>query len=288
MIQSMTGFGKASVQLPEKKITIELRSLNNKNIDINSRIPATYKEKEVLIRSKIAKALIRGKIDFNLFIEITGEQTSTTINHGIVQQYIQQLKTITKLEDGFEIELIKMAIQMPDALKTERTEIDPNELSQVMQLATKAIEELVKFRKNEGKSLEVEFDNRIENISKLLNLVKKIDPNRIKEQKQRLEKSVTEIKEKVDLNRFEQELIYYIEKLDITEEIVRLDNHLLYFKQTLLSEESSGKKLGFIAQEIGREINTIGAKANYAPMQKTVVQMKDELEKIKEQLLNVL
>lgn len=285
MIQSMTGFGKSVIQLPTKKITIEIKSLNSKSLDLNARMPSMYREKELSIRKQISNSLKRGKIDFSLFVEMTGEGTSTQINKTIVNQYIKQLKDVV---DGDETELLKMAVRLPDAITTERDEIDEDEWKTIQTEIDSALKQLVDYRLHEGKSLETDFNDRIKNIDVLLEKVIKIDPERIEAVRDRLRKGVEELKENVDENRFEQELVFYIEKYDITEEKVRLHNHLDYFIKTLNSDDSNGKKLGFISQEIGREINTIGSKSNYAPMQKLVVQMKDELEKIKEQLLNVL
>lgn len=285
MIKSMTGFGKSVIQLPTKKITIELKSLNSKNLDINTRIPPLYREKELPMRNTIANALVRGKIDFNLYVEITGEETTTQVNKGVVKQYMQQLKDIVNADD---IELLKMAIKMPDALKTDRDEIDEEEYKAITQALNHALTEIDAFRAEEGKALETDFISRIKNIKLLLKQVIELDPTRLAHVRERLEKAVADLKVEVDENRFEQELTYYLEKFDITEEKIRLANHLDYFTTTLNSPDSNGKKLGFICQEIGREINTMGSKANYAPMQKIVVQMKDELEKIKEQILNVL
>jgi len=285
MIQSMTGYGKSVLQLPTKKISIEIKSLNSKNLDLNARMPSIYREKELSIRKLIASKLERGKVDFSLYMEITGEETSTQINKTVVNQYIKQLKNVV---DGDEVELLKMAIRLPDAITTEREEMDENEWHVIAEAIDTSIEKILQYRIDEGKSLESEFVDRVENISKLLEAVIEMDPERIEGVRERLHKGVAELKEKVDENRFEQELVFYIEKFDITEEKVRLKNHLDYFIKALNSEDSNGKKLGFISQEMGREINTIGSKSNYAPMQKLVVQMKDELEKIKEQLLNVL
>jgi uncharacterized protein (TIGR00255 family) len=285
MIQSMTGYGKSVLQLPTKKISIELKSLNSKNLDLNARMPSMYREKELAIRSLIATKLVRGKIDFSLYVEITGEETSSTVNQPVVKKYMEQLRKVVAASDT---ELLKMAIKMPDALNTERDEIDENEWKLIQSEIDNTLDKIQAFRFQEGKALEKDFELRIRNIDNLLQEVIKIDPDRIEGVRARLEKGIAEIKERVDENRFEQELVYYIEKYDITEEKVRLHNHLEYFIKSLNSADSNGKKLGFIGQEIGREINTIGSKANYAPMQKLVVQMKDELEKVKEQLLNVL
>ena len=281
----MTGYGKTVLQLPTKKISIELKSLNSKNLDVNARMPSAYRAKELGIRKLIAKHLVRGKVDFSLYVEITGEDTSSKINKTVVQEYIKQLKEVV---DGDTTELLKMAIRLPDAVTTERDDIDEEEWSSIENGINEAITKIVNYRKDEGAILKADFTNRISTLRDLLNQVIQMDPDRIDGVRARLEKGISEIKEKVDENRFEQELLYYIEKFDITEEKVRLDNHLDYFIKALNSNDSNGKKLGFITQEIGREINTIGSKSNYAPMQKLVVQMKDELEKIKEQLLNVL
>jgi uncharacterized protein (TIGR00255 family) len=281
----MTGFGKSLLQLPSKKITVEIKSLNSKSLDLNARIPGQYREKELALRKLIAKSLTRGKVDFSLYVEVTGEETTASVNPAVVKKYIQQLRAIV---DGDETELLKMAVRMPDVLKTERDEIDETEFASIEEAVIEALEEINKFRHDEGSALEKDLKFRVANIEKLLVEIIAMDPERIAGVRERLAKGVADLKEKVDENRFEQELVYYIEKFDITEEKVRLDNHLKYFKETLDSEDSNGRKLGFISQEMGREINTIGSKSNFFPMQQLVVQMKDELEKIKEQLLNVL
>lgn len=285
MIQSMTGYGKEVVQLPSKTITIEIKSLNSKGLDLNTRVPSAYREKELEIRDLLAKSLQRGKVDFSLYIEVTGEEVTTQLNESVVKQYMKQLSNVV---NGDPVELLKMAVRMPDALKTEREEIDETEYAAILKGIDQGLEAINKYRTDEGLVLENDFLERSKTISKLLDDVIALDPERIDGVKERLRKAVTDLKEKVDENRFEQELIYYLEKYDITEEKVRLKNHLEYFEESLKSHDSNGKKLGFITQEIGREINTIGSKANYAPMQQVVVQMKDELEKIKEQALNVL
>ncbi|WP_092206066.1 YicC/YloC family endoribonuclease [Bizionia echini] len=285
MIHSMTGYGKSVLQLPTKKVTIEVKSLNSKNLDLNARMPSIYREKELSLRKLIGNQLERGKIDFSIYVEMTGEETSTQINKPAVKQYMKQLK---ELVDGDETELLKMAVRFPDALNTERDEIDENEWQAILDEIKIALKNIDTYRLDEGKALELDFRNRVNNIADILEMIIAMDPERIVGVRERLRKGVEELKEKVDENRFEQELVFYIEKFDITEEKVRLKNHLDYFLQALNSADSNGKKLGFISQEMGREINTIGSKSNYAPMQKLVVQMKDELEKIKEQLLNVL
>ncbi len=285
MIYSMTGYGKSVLQLPTKKITIELKSLNSKNLDLNARMPSIYREKELAIRKILADKLTRGKVDFSIYVETTAEDTSTQINTPAVKQYIAQLKEIV---NGSDVDLLKMAVRFPDALNTIREEIDENEWTTINTEIHNAIKSLNDYRLNEGQVLENDFNNRVVTIKKILEKVISMDPERVKSVRERLLKGVQDLKEKHDENRFEQELVYYIEKFDITEEKVRLENHLNYFIESIKSEESNGKKLAFIGQEMGREINTIGSKSNYAPMQQLVVQMKDELEKIKEQLLNVL
>ena len=285
MIQSMTGFGKHVVQLPSKKITVEIKSLNSKNLDINTRIPQLYREKELELRKMIADTLSRGKVDLGLYIEITGEETTSEINQGVVKKYMEQLGAIT---EGEPIKLLELALRMPDTLRSDKDDLDEAEYTSIKEAMKGALLKIKSFREKEGSVLEADFKLRLETLGKLLDEVKKIDPDRLDTIRERLNRALSELKVEVDANRFEQELIYYLEKYDITEEKVRLANHLEYFDSTLNSEDSNGKKLGFIAQEIGREINTIGSKANYAPMQQLVVQMKDELEKIKEQMLNVL
>ncbi|MBD0779344.1 YicC family protein [Maribacter sp. ANRC-HE7] len=285
MIQSMTGFGKHTIQLPTKKVTVELKSLNSKSLDLNARMPSTYRAKELELRKVIASSLVRGKVDFGLYVEYTGDETSAQVNEGVVRQYMKQLKSIA---DGEDLRLLEMALRLPDAMKTEREDIDEEEYKTIQLALKEALSEINKFRSEEGSVLESDFIQRIKNLEALLAQVIAMDPQRQATIRERLEKAVSDLKAEVDENRFEQELIYYLEKYDITEEKVRLANHLDYFSKTLKSSDSNGKKLGFISQEIGREVNTIGSKANFAPMQQLVVQMKDELEKIKEQMLNVL
>jgi uncharacterized protein (TIGR00255 family) len=282
----MTGFGKSSLQLPSKKITVEVKSLNSKGLDLNVRMPSVYRELELGLRNEIAVRLERGKVDFSVFVEMTGEQTSTKINVPIVKSYIEQMRGV--IADADETELMKMAVRMPDALKTERDEIDENDWIEIKKVIQEALDNIVQFRVDEGKSLENEFKLRIGNIRKYMTDALAHDPERMQAIKDRLQTAIEEMKVNVDENRFEQELIFYLEKLDITEEKVRLTTHLDYFLETIKGTEANGRKLGFITQEMGREINTMGSKANHAQMQKLVVMMKDELEKIKEQVLNVL
>lgn len=288
MIHSMTGYGKSILQLPTKKITIEIKSLNSKTLDLSVRMPSYYKEKELQVRKGLASDLVRGKIDFSVFVEITADETTTTVNKGVVKEYMNQLRNIIQSGTGEDVELLNMAIRMPDALKTEREELDEKEWEEIEKGIKKATKEIVQYRIDEAKSLESDFKQRIANIKNGLFDIEKLDHERIEHVKLRLKKALSEIEIEVDDNRFEQELIYYLEKIDINEEKVRLANHLDYFLEQLATPDSNGKKLGFIVQEIGREINTTGSKANYAPVQKSVIQMKDELEKIKEQILNIL
>jgi len=282
----MTGFGKATLQLPTKKITVEIKSLNSKGLDLNTRMPSVFREMELGLRNQLSQKLDRGKVDFSLYVEVTGEETSSKINVPIVKGYINQMKAVIPNAD--ETELMKMAVRMPDALKTERDEIDENEWKKIQTVIDEALQNIVQFRTDEGVSLEKEFLHRIANIMTLMNNAVAYDTERIETIKTRLRTAIDEIKVTVDENRFEQELIFYLEKYDITEEKVRLENHLNYFIETLAGTEANGRKLGFITQEMGREINTMGSKSNHSEMQKLVVMMKDELEKIKEQVLNVL
>lgn len=282
----MTGFGKASLQLPTKKITIEIKSLNSKGLDLNTRMPSVFREMELGLRTQLSQKLERGKIDFSLYVEITGEETSSKINVPIIKGYINQMKAV--LPNADETELMKMAVRMPDAMKTERDEIDENDWKEIQKVIESATENIMQFRKDEGVALEKEFLHRIANIMTLMNYAVSYDAERIETVKTRLRTALDELQANVNQERFEQELIFYLEKYDITEEKVRLENHLNYFIETLAGTEANGRKLGFITQEMGREINTMGSKSNHTEMQKLVVMMKDELEKIKEQVLNVL
>lgn len=288
MIQSMTGYGKSVLHLSDKKVTIEVKSLNSKNLDLNVRMPSYYREKELAVRKELASKLARGKVDFSIYIEMTADETSTTVNKGVVSEYMQQLRNVVQTGSSNDVELLKMAVKMPDALKTEREELNEDEWAQINSNIQEAIKDIIQYRIDEAASLEDDFKLRIKNIQHYLEEVKSFDDARIEFVRERLKKAIDELKVTTDENRFEQELIYYLEKLDINEEKVRLANHLSYFLKELETEDSNGKKLGFIVQEIGREVNTIGSKANFAPMQKAVIQMKNELEKIKEQILNVL
>ncbi|MAD97499.1 MAG: YicC family protein [Flavobacteriaceae bacterium] len=286
----MTGYGKKTIQLSTKKITLELKSLNSKNLDLNVRIPGYYKEKELEVRKTISTHLKRGKIDFSIYVEMTADESLTSINSALVKDYMQQLRNIVQSGNTNDVELLQMAVRMPDALRTEREELDEEEWKIISEGINEVISKLIEYRTEEGKAMEADFKNRVSTIKSLLEKVISLDEERLQGIRTRLENTVEEIRAKnqLDRNRFEQEVLFYLEKLDINEEKVRLRSHLEYFEKTLDTPESNGKKLGFITQEMGREINTTGAKANFAPMQKVVIQMKNELEQIKEQVLNVL
>ncbi len=285
MIYSMTGFGKSVVTLPGKKITIEIKSLNSKGVDLNVRIPSSLREKELSMRNHVAKTLKRGKIDLSVYVESTGGERSAQLNTPVIEAYMAQLKSIA---DGENVDLLQMALRLPESIQTERETIDETTASAIMSGLEEAVGTLQDFRLTEGQALALDFEQRIQTIGQLMETVKTKDQERIPSVRARLLKALEDLAQTVDQNRFEQELVYYLEKYDITEETVRLSNHLKYFITTMNSDESNGKKLGFITQEMGREINTIGSKANDASLQQLVVQMKDELEKIKEQVLNVL
>jgi len=289
MIQSMTGFGRATLVLPNKKITVEVKSLNSKQVDINTRIPSFYKEKELDVRSYLSSTLRRGKIELAIFVENTGTDSHHKINKDLVSTYMNSLQEVGegKVAAG---ELLSMAMLLPDAMKVEREEFDKEEWSSVMNVVKKAVTALVDYRKTEGLSLEKDIKSQIATIDTLHDEVPKYEQERVNTIKERISTKLSDVLQSVDFDsdRLEQEMIYFIEKLDVSEEKVRLKNHCAYFIETMESEESNGKKLGFISQELGREINTMGSKANHTEIQKLVVQMKDALEKIKEQTLNVL
>ena len=285
MILSMTGFGKTETQWEDKNLSVEIRSLNSKNADINLRTPSYLREMDTEIRKRIAQQLHRGKIDLNIFIEFNGQNAPSTINTSVVKSYIGQLKEIGDISEN---EMMAIAMRLPDTLSSERETLQEVEKEAIFNLLNQVIKDIESYRRDEGKALEKDFLKRIDLIEGHLTSVIKIDPERSDKIEQKLRSALDDLKIEVDTNRFEQELIFYLEKFDITEEKVRLKNHLDYFKEVMKNDFPNGKKLGFIAQEMGREINTIGSKANHAELQKVVVQMKDELEKIKEQLLNVL
>ena len=285
MIKSMTGFGKAEIQFQNKNYILELRSLNSKGLELNTRLPIQFREIEIHLKKIIGESLQRGKVDLSLNIEYIEQSSSKNINLGVVNQYIEQLREI---EDADRLDLLKIAMRLPDTLKTELNDTEEDEIKTIEGLLEKALINLNKYRFDEGSSLEEDFKKRLIKLKALIDKVIQIDPERKEKIENKLRTSIEELQIEIDENRFEQELIYYIEKYDITEERVRLDSHIEYFTHTMEKSSSNGKKLGFIAQEMGREINTIGSKASHAGLQKVVIQMKDELEKIKEQLLNVL
>ena len=286
-IYSMTGFGKAVLQLPAKKITLEVKSLNSKQTDINIRIPSFYKEKEGEIRQLTAEILQRGKIDLGLYSEVTGVEKAPVINVDFVHAYLQQLKDISANAE-VSGDLLDIVMRLPEVMKSSEDEIDDKEWSKIRDLVKEALQNLMNFRQVEGEKLKNDFLERTATIREKMEATADFEEDRIQRIKDKLTRGLAEIAEKPDENRYEQELIYYLEKLDITEEKVRLKSHLDYFEELLKEGGAIGKKLGFISQEIGREINTMGSKANHANMQKLVVEMKDELEKIKEQVLNIL
>ncbi len=285
MLYSMTGFGRHIELLGSEKITVEIKSLNSKNLDLNLRLPQTLRAYEIDFRKKIAERLTRGKVEAYIYIESETARIPAQINEPVVNAYLEQIKNFA---EGDALAALALALKMPESLTQEKQEADENQIGIVNTAIDKALEALIGFRKQEGEQLMLDIQSRIDLIAKHLQEVIVLDKKRREGVRNRLEQAVAQLKESVDENRFEQELIYYLEKYDITEEKVRLKNHLSYFQKTASESTSPGKKLGFISQEIGREINTIGSKANDAAIQREVVRMKDELEKIKEQLLNVL
>lgn len=290
MLHSMTGYGKTQISLADKKITIEIKSLNSKNIDINLKIPSIYREKELIIRNLIHNSLKRGKIECSIFYELNEGLNTTNINPQVFKNYYKQLQL---LQEELKIEnsdLISSILRLPDTLKSQKTELDEGEWVVIEHGIIDALAQLTEFREQEGAAMQEDLLLRSNNILKLMESLLPFEGNRIEKLKTRINKSMEEFfqSEKTDKNRFEQEMIFYIEKLDISEEKVRLLNHCNYFNETLTNEAEPGKKLAFISQEMGREINTIGSKANDSDMQHIVVNMKDELEKIKEQTLNIL
>ena len=287
MILSMTGFGRAELNRQNKKLTIEIKSLNSKQIDMNVRIPMVYREKELFIRKTVGQALGRGKIEVSLFVEQNISEAKNRINTSLIKSYYEDLQSLSA-DLGSTDEIMSAVMRMPDVLISEKEEIDDAEWNDIDTLVSEAIDAITQYRHDEGNVLAKDFSIRIQNIRTHLSWVEDYEKNRIEKIKTNLREKMEELKASVDENRCEQELIYHLEKLDITEEITRLNLHLNYFEEVMQSATSEGKKLGFIIQEIGREINTIGSKSNDAGMQQVVVQMKDELEKIKEQILNVL
>ena len=286
----MTGYGKAMGIYGDKKIYAEVKSLNSKALDLSTRIAPLYREKEMEIRALITQELERGKIDFNLWIEKENDATATPINAALVSNYYEQIKNIsTQYGIPHPQDWIATLLRMPDVLtRVDIQELDEEEWKFTRNIITQAISQLVDFRNQEGAALEKKFLEKIDNITRLMKEIEPYEEERVKKIRERITESLSRLTADYDNNRMEQELIYYIEKLDINEEKQRLANHLTYFRTTLAEGHGQGKKLGFIAQEMGREINTTGSKSNHAEMQNIVVKMKDELEQIKEQVLNVL
>ena len=292
MLLSMTGYGKASCEYANRKITVEVKSLNSKQMDINTRIAAVYRDKELEIRNLVAQQLERGKVDFTLTVEEKGA-SGTLINQAVVANYYQQLQQVAdNLHIAMPENILDTIMKLPDALKTDNATTSDDEWQAVQKVVLAALDQLTAFRTQEGRALQQMFDKKLERIGALLAEVEPFEKGRVQKIRDNIEKSLQDLsndkKIDVDRNRFEQEMIFYIEKLDINEEKVRLRNHLKYFAETMQTEHAAGKKLGFIAQEMGREINTLGSKSNQSEMQIIVVKMKDELEQIKEQVLNVL
>lgn len=295
MIKSMTGFGKSVLEMEAKKLTVEIKSLNSKQLDINTRIAGPYREKELEIRAELSRTIERGKVDFSIYVDTIGETAGMAINKPLVRKYYHDLRELaTELNEPENSALLPVIARMPEILKAEREDLDENEWQMVNVVIHEALVQFDDFRLQEGALLEKDMVKRIALIIKLLQEVEPFEKRRIVLLRERMLRNQAEYREanvnleKFDENRFEQELFYFIEKLDITEEKVRLLKHCEYFSETLADPASNGRKLGFIMQEIGREINTLGSKANDADIQKIVVQMKDELEKIKEQMLNIL
>jgi len=285
MIMSMTGYGKKETQFEDKRISIEIRALNSKSADINLRTPSYIRELDTKIRKLLSIEMNRGKIDLSIHVEFNGQKVPNKINTSVINSYIDQLESIG---DSTISERLAIAMRLPDTLKSDREILSEQEKNLIFKLLDSVIEDIKSYRLDEGAELEKDMLLRVDLIENHLEAIKKIDPERNNKIEMKLRDSLENLKIEVDANRFEQELIFYLEKFDITEEKVRLKNHLDYYRKIMKSDVPVGKKLGFISQEIGREINTIGSKANHAELQKIVVQMKDELEKIKEQLLNIL
>ena len=290
MIKSMTGYGKAECELSNKKITIEVKSLNSKQLDIATRLPNIYKSKDIEIRKMISEKLIRGKVEMVLYFEQLGDESNATINQPIVKNYFEQLKSVyNDLDFEMSERIIQTILRLPDAVKIGHEELDEEEWLVIAKSINEALGKLDEFRIQEGAALQIDIKNQINTILELKEQVTPFENERIERIKTRLADALRDIKNSIqnDQNRFEQELIFYLEKFDINEEKVRLENHCKYFNETL-KESTPGKKLAFISQEIGREINTMGSKANHAEIQRLVIMMKDALEKIKEQTLNIL
>lgn len=290
MIKSMTGFGKGEVSLSNKKITVEIRSLNSKQLDMNVKLPALYRTFEFDIRSRVAAAVVRGKADISVTVENTAVNTSATINKELFREYLRQMNDTLAFSgvDAAYDAIVPVIMRMPEVVSTQAEEVSAEEQAALMQALDAALEQFNAFREQEGATLIADLLRRVDKIEELKAEVVPYEQSRCETIKNRIRENLAQLKVDVDSNRLEQEMIFYIEKLDITEEKVRLSNHCRYFREVAANEDAAGRKLGFIAQEMGREINTLGSKANEANIQILVVKMKDELEKIKEQVLNIL
>ena len=282
----MTGFGNASIDSEFGKISLDIKSLNSKNLDLNYNLNPIFRNIENDIRSVLTNSLKRGKVDIKINFKISENNFRSNLNHDVIKSYIKDLQKITT---GVGTEFLKIAVNLPNSIENNRSDLDENFTDNIKELIKKAVKELIDFRIQEGKSMELDLLNNIDSIDNKLEKIKIYSPERIESVKRKIKQSLEELKVEFDKNRFEQELIYYLEKYDINEETIRLENHLIFFKKIINdSNVEKGKKLAFVGQEIGREINTIGSKSNHLLMQQTVVEMKNDLEKIKEQLLNVL
>lgn len=290
MTYSMTGYGKAVAELQNKKITIEVKSLNSKQFDLFTRLPSAYREKEIALRNSLSRRLVRGKVDLSLNVEVIAKDVTSKIDHNVVSQYHQEIgEMATKLNIPQPQEWFSVLLRLPDVMRQEQEELSDEEWNIIEQALNRAVDDAIAFRRQEGEMLAQVLTTKISNIRSLLEAVEPFEEERIEKVKSRIREGLNNLEGiEYDKNRFEQEMIYYIEKLDVNEEKNRLAHHLDYFTATLKEKDPQGKKLGFIAQEIGREINTLGSKSNQSGMQRIVVQMKDELEQIKEQILNVL
>ena len=290
MIKSMTGFGKKDAEFPGKKVTVEIRSLNSKQLDLNLKVSGVYREKEFELRSLVTKEICRGKVDFSIYMDYSHDDRDPIINKDVFAAYLKQMNQLAK-DNGIKMKnepVFQTILRLPDVLKAEKQELTDGEWQAVYAAVLEAINQFNSFRVQEGEALRVDLTARVDAIAHKLAAIEPFEKERIETVKNRLKEAVSELQSQPDPDRFQQELIFYIEKLDVNEEKVRLSNHLKYFISTMNEQENAVRKLGFIAQEMGREINILGSKANHAAIQKLVVEMKDELEKIKEQVLNVL
>lgn len=288
MLQSMTGFGKSNGLYQSKKVSIEIRSLNSKGLDLNLRIPSAYRELESELRKLLGEQLDRGKIDFGIYIESQADQSNGLINTELATLYYQELKKLNESWSEAPVDYLSLVLRLPEVLNQQAPEVSDEEKKFIMDLALSACEKLTQFRAQEGEALHADFTEKIESIRNGIQEIQVFEPERIQVIRERISKALSDLSDvRIDENRLEQEMIFYLEKLDVSEEKMRLTNHLDYFLNTMVIPRN-GKKLGFICQEMGREINTLGSKCNHAEIQKRVVDMKDNLEKMKEQILNTL